>query len=63
MIAYDDKSEQVVSAGSAVLFPSGEWHGLRTEVEATVLNFTPGVAAIPDAGYEESDPPVSGGPS
>ena len=63
IIAYDDEREQVVKAGSAVLFPNRSWHGVRTEVEATVLNFFPGVGAIPDAGYEESDPPVSGGPS
>jgi quercetin dioxygenase-like cupin family protein len=63
IIAYDDKREQVVAAGSAVLFPSREWHGVRCEVEATVINLFPGVGAIPDAGYEKSDPPVSGGPS
>lgn len=63
IIAYDEQGERVVRAGSAVLFPAGEWHGVRTEVEAHILNFFPGVAAIPDAGYEESDPPVAAGPS
>ena len=62
IIAYDDEREQVVKAGSAVLFPNRSWHGIRTEVQATVLNFFPGIGAIADAGYEESDPPVSGGP-
>ncbi|MFZ0091106.1 MAG: cupin domain-containing protein [Solirubrobacteraceae bacterium] len=61
IIAYDRNDERVVSAGSAVLFCAGDWHGVRVEgAEALVLNLFPGVGSVPEAGYQASDPSFPG---
>lgn len=61
IIAYDESEERTVSAGVAVLFGAGDWHGVRVEGdEATILNLFPGVGSVPEAGYEASDLPAPG---
>ncbi len=61
IIAYDATEERIVGAGAAILFAAGDWHGVRTDGgSATVVNLFAGVGSVPEAGYEASDPPVSG---
>ena len=61
VVAYDETEEHEIGAGTAILFEAGSWHGVRADSgTAIILNIFPGVGSVPEAGYEASDPPVSG---
>ncbi len=61
IVAYDETEEHKIGAGTAILFEAGSWHGVRTDGgQAVILNLFPGVGSVPEAGYEASDPPISG---